>query len=98
MFASGCTGWAPNAGRCAWADDIKGPWTEVGNPCVGENADVTFGGQSAFVIPPGPANADYVAMFDIWLPKNLRTSGYMWLPIEWSPNGARLRWRPTWGG
>ena len=35
FIGSGCTGWAPNAARSAVADSIWGPWTELGNPCVG---------------------------------------------------------------
>ena len=49
FIASGCTGWAPNAARSAVADSIWGPWTELGNPCRGPEAEITFRGQSTFV-------------------------------------------------
>ncbi len=39
FIGSGCTGWAPNAARSATAESILGPWTELGNPCVGINPD-----------------------------------------------------------
>ena len=55
LIASGCTAWAPNAARAAVADNLFGPWTELGNPCRGEDADKTFHSQSTFVLPvPGP--------------------------------------------
>ena len=45
-ITSGCTGWAPN--EAAWATAIhpEGPWKLFGNPCLGKNADITFGGQA----------------------------------------------------
>ena len=42
LIASGCSGWDPNTARSAVADNIFGPWTELGNPCRGANADKTF--------------------------------------------------------
>ncbi|MCX6922768.1 MAG: glycoside hydrolase family 43 protein, partial [Verrucomicrobia bacterium] len=50
LIASGCTGWKPNAARSAVADHILGPWTELDNPCRGEDAGTTFGGQGTFVL------------------------------------------------
>lgn len=98
MIASGCTGWKPNTARSAVADHFMGPWEELGNPCVGENAELTFGGQSTYIIPPGPATAQAIAMFDIWRPPELATSGYVWLPIRWKQGRMELRWRPLWPG
>ena len=40
-IASDCTGWQPNAARSAVADNIFGPWTELGNPCRGNGAEQT---------------------------------------------------------
>ncbi len=51
MITSGCTGWAPNAARCAVSESIWGPWKELGNPCVGDFSDLTFHSQSTYVIP-----------------------------------------------
>jgi len=96
MIASGCTGWKPNKARSAVADSFMGPWHELPNPCVGDGAEQTFGGQSAFIIPPGPANRIPIAMFDIWRPKDLKTSGYMWLPIAWEQQKMVIRHRATW--
>jgi beta-xylosidase len=63
MIGSGCTGWAPNPARWFTAKSIWGPWTFRGNPCVGEGADKTFGGQSTFVLPV----ADKKGEFILWL-------------------------------
>lgn len=79
MITSGCTGWAPNAARLFTADSIMGEWTALPNPCRGEGADKTFGGQSTYVIQN---DGEYIGMFDIWRPGDLRHSGYMWLPVK----------------
>lgn len=85
MITSGCTGWAPNAARLHTATDLMGEWTQLPNPCRGEGADKTFGGQSTCVIEN---NGEYIGMFDIWTPGDLRNSGYMWLPVKFGPDGT----------
>lgn len=96
MIASGCTGWAPNAARSAVADDMMGPWEELLNPCEGDNAELAFGGQSTCIIPPGPANHDHIAMLDLWRPQDLKSSRYVWLPVQWEDGRMRLRYREVW--
>lgn len=85
MIASGCTGWEPNAARLYSAPSIWGPWTKHPNPCRGEGADKTFGGQSTFVLslPEGK----YLFMADIWKPKSLMYSGHLWIPIRFDGEG-----------
>ena len=51
LIMSGCTGWDPNAARLAVADSIFGDWEELGNPCVGQDSELTFYSQSSFVFP-----------------------------------------------
>lgn len=50
MITSGCTGWAPNEARMFSAPSIWGPWTQHPNPCVGPNREITFGGQSTYIL------------------------------------------------
>lgn len=103
IIASGCTGWAPNEARSAVADSIMGPWTELGNPCVGEKAangygpEMTFGGQSTFILPVEGKKDAYIAMFDIWRPNNAIDGRYVWLPIEFTDEGnMEVRWHDRW--
>ena len=42
LIMSGCSGWNPNAARSAIASSIWGEWKELGNPCIGQDADLTF--------------------------------------------------------
>lgn len=73
MLSSGCTGWDPNVAELAVADSIMGQWTTIGNPCTGPDADKTFYAQSTYVQQIyGKGNA-YIAMFDRWKRKTLRT-------------------------
>jgi hypothetical protein len=102
LLSSGCTGWAPNPARLAVADSIWGPWKALGNPCTGVNPEnnlgpeKTFGGQSTYVLPvPGKQGA-YIAMFDLWRPRNPIDGRYLWLPIEFTDNGPAIAWRTTW--
>lgn len=103
MLSSGCTGWKPNAARSAVADSPLGPWKPLGNPCRGSGPkpdagpDVTFGGQSTFVLPvPGRPGA-FIAMFDIWRPGNPIDGRYMWLPVAFTPEGTfEIRYRRRW--
>lgn len=93
LLTSGCSGWKPNAARSAVADSIWGPWIELGNPCVAgapagvPGAELTYGGQSTYVLPVAGRADAYIAMFDIWRPENSIDGRYMWLPVEFSSDG-----------
>ncbi len=97
MITSGCTGWAPNEARMFSAPSIWGPWTQHPNPCVGPNAELTFGGQSTFVLPiPGKQDA-FMFMADIWRPKHPSDARYIWLPIQFKEDGTPVvEWMDSW--
>jgi len=94
MITSGCTGWAPNEARMFSAPSIWGPWTQHPNPCRGPKAEITFGGQSTFILPTGGAN--YIFMADIWRPNHPIDARYVWLPIEFENDKPVIRWRNEW--
>jgi beta-galactosidase len=97
LIASGCTAWEPNAARSAVADSIWGPWTELGNPCKGERADITFHGQSTYVLPISGKKDAFVFMADRWIKDDLPDSRYLWLPIEFTSDGKpEVRWSDGW--
>ena len=102
MLASGCTGWAPNEARALVADSIWGPWVPNGNPTHGTNPqngmgpEKTFGGQSTWILAqPGKPGA-YIAMFDVWRPRNLIESGYIWLPLTMENGKMKIEYREQW--
>ncbi len=90
LICSGCTGWAPNAARAYVADNIMGPWTPLGNPCVGEGASTTFHAQSTYILPvKGESRTHYIFMADSWRPKNAQDGRYLWLPLQFPEEGGR---------
>lgn len=96
MITSGCTGWDPNAARSAVAPSIWGPWKELGNPCQGEGAELTFGSQSTFVLPVSGLNEAYIFMADRWRPGNPIDGRYVWLPISFEENRPVIQWKDCW--
>ncbi len=97
MITSGCTGWAPNAARLLVADSVLGNWEYVKNPCVGEDADLTFHSQSTFVLPVQGKKDAFIFMADRWNPENAIDGRYVWLPVQFDENGLPfLQWLDEW--
>ena len=99
LISSGCTGWAPNAARLASADRLEGPWTELGNPCVGpaDQAATTFRSQSTFILPVQGMKDAFLFMADRWNPKNAIDGRYIWLPIQFKDDGLPfIEWKDRW--
>lgn len=93
LITSGCTGWAPNQAQYAVAEDPLGPWTRMGNPCIGDTNNNTFSTQSTCVIPVDPENGKYIYMGDRWTDDGVSNSlsahpRYVWLPIEFGPDNT----------
>lgn len=94
MITSGCTGWDPNEARMFSAKNIMGPWKQHPNPCMGPNKDLTFGGQSTYILDTG---RQFIFMADIWRPRFPIDARYIWLPIEFSSDGTPIvRWQDQW--
>ena len=97
LIASGCTGWDPNAARSVVADSILGPWKELGNPCVGEKSEITFQGQSTYVLPVAGKPDAFIFLADRWNKDDLKDSRYIWLPLSFGGNGEPvIRWQDEW--
>lgn len=95
LVMSGCTGWAPNAARSAVSESIFGEWEELGNPCIGEGAEITFESQSTFVLQVAGTDK-YIYMGDRWRPANPIEGTYVWLPIDFSDKGFTIEWKDRW--
>ncbi|MGE5225086.1 MAG: glycoside hydrolase family 43 protein, partial [Omnitrophica WOR_2 bacterium] len=100
LITSGCTGWDPNAAQYAIAPAPLGPWTTTGNPCVGENAELTFYGQGSFMLPVAGKENAFLFMADLWKKDDLRDSRYAWLPVQFrdGDGGEELfiEWLASW--
>lgn len=97
LITSGCTGWAPNQASMHEATNIFGPWKLIGDPLKGPGAKSTFGGQSTFVLPVQDKKNAFIFMADIWKPKNLQDSRYIWLPIKLASEKPIIEWVDKWG-
>lgn len=96
IIASDCTGWAPNAARSAVADEIFGTWTELGNPAIGKDSELTFHSQSTFVLQVQGKKDSYIYMGDRWTPDNPIDGRYIWLPIVFEGDAPKLYWQDKW--
>ena len=96
MITSGCTGWDPNEARMFTAKNIFGPWKQLPNPCVGPKAEITFGGQSTYILKVEGKKDAFIFMADIWRPKNPIDARYVWLPITFNKGVPVLEWRDSW--
>ena len=76
------------------ADSLQGPWTELGNPAVGEGGEVTYGGQGTWIEPLGGGR--YLFMADLWRPKDAADGRYLWLPVEFDGERPLLRKPREW--
>ncbi len=93
---SHCTGWAPNPAYAAVADSIWGPWKPLGNPSVGPDADKTFLAQGTYMLPVHGKPGAFIFVADRWNPANAIDGRYVWLPVEFTPEGLVIRWRNHW--
>ncbi len=98
LITSDCSGWAPNPARLSRADSIWGPWTELGNPCVGSPAQQadTFESQSTYLLPVSDRADAWIFMADRWRPKNAIDGRYVWLPVRFKDDVPFLKWEDGW--
>jgi len=95
IFCSKLTGWNTNDNQYATAPALAGPWTALADFApAGTN---TFNSQTAYVLPvAGTAGTTYMYMGDRWVPANLATSTYIWLPLTISGTSASMSWESQW--
>lgn len=96
LITSGCTGWDPNRANLHIASSLFGPWQYAGDPMVGAGAELTFGGQSTFVLPVQGKRGAFLFMADKWNPKDLADSRYLWLPIAFKNDLPFIEWKDEW--
>lgn len=94
---SGCTGWAPNAGRYAWTREILGTWQYRGdNFCTDRGRATTYDSQAACVFKINGDDDRCVNVGDRWNSKNPGASLQVWLPISMRTGFPRVRWHEEW--
>jgi len=89
VVGSHMTGWSPNPNVYATAPSITGPWTEFKNlaPPEAKNYD----SQSTMLVKvAGTQKTAVIFMGDIWKPKALWDSRYLWMPLELNSGAMHL--------
>jgi sucrose-6-phosphate hydrolase SacC (GH32 family) len=81
VIGSHMTGWRPNPNVFATARSLAGPWTEFKDIAPPEAN--TYDAQSTMLIKViGSKKSTVIFMGDIWKPKELWDSRYMWMPMD----------------
>jgi hypothetical protein len=80
----------------AMADSIWVPWTTLGNPCVAEDAALTFQKQSTYILPVPGKPAAFIFMGDRWRPKKAIDGWHLWLPIQFNDGRSLIEWKDEW--
>lgn len=96
MITSGCTGWDPNEARMFRAESMWGPWKQLPSPFRGEDANKSFHTQGTYIFKIEGTD-QYIFMADRWIPRSLKNSRHIWLPIEYDTDGTPLLyWKDSW--
>jgi beta-xylosidase len=96
LITSDCTGWDPNAARMAVADSLFGKWTELANPCIGIDANLTFNSQGTYILKVEGKKDTFIFMADRWITKTPNERRYIWLPILFENGIPVLKWHDKW--
>ena len=80
-IGSALTGWAPNPNKYATATSLAGPWSDFKDIAPPETK--TYGSQSTLMLKvTGKKTTTVIFMGDIWKPKTLWDSRYLWMPLQ----------------
>ena len=55
--------------------------------------ELTFGGQSTYILPVAGKPGAFIAMFDVWQPEDAIAGGYVWLPMTFEQGHFSITWR-----
>jgi hypothetical protein len=81
VIGSHMTGWRPNPNVYATAPSFAGPWTEFNN-LASPDAN-NYDSQSTMLVKiVGSKKTTVIFMGDIWKPKELWDSRYLWMPLD----------------
>ena len=80
VLGSHLTGWRPNPNVYATAQSLSGPWSEFHDIAPPETN--TYGSQSTMLLKvQGTQTTTVIYLGDIWNPKALSDSRYLWMPV-----------------
>jgi hypothetical protein len=78
---SALTGWNANPNQYTTAKSLEGPWSEFKD--IAPHESNTYGCQSTMMLKVvGTKTTTVIFMGDIWKPRSLWDSRYLWMPLE----------------
>lgn len=81
VLGSHMTGWRPNPNVYATASSLSGPWTEFKDIAPAEAN--TYQAQSTMLLKiVGSKETSVIFMGDIWKPRTIWDSRYLWMPMD----------------
>jgi len=80
----------------AVADSLFGTWTELENPCIGTDANLTFNSQGTYILKIEGKKDSFIFMADRWTPRTPIDGRYIWLPIIFKKGKPELKWFEKW--
>jgi hypothetical protein len=96
LLTSWSSGWSPNQAEYAVADSMLGEWKILGNPCVGQGSELTFNGQSTFLLHMPGKKDQFIFLADKWNKTDLEDSRYIWLPGKFENGKMIIQWQKQW--
>jgi Ricin-type beta-trefoil lectin domain-like/Glycosyl hydrolases family 43 len=95
LFGSFLTGWNTNDNQYTTATSLSGPWSSWS--AFAPPGSNTLTSQTTFILPvTGSAGTTFMYMGDRWVPNNLGTSTYIWLPLQVNGANVTTSWHTTW--
>ena len=96
MITSDLTGWKANRARYFRAQNVMGPWQDMGDPCVNDVTHTTFESQSTWIFKVEDADT-YIHMAERHNTQSFLHCSYIWLPITFTPEHTlKLEYKERW--
>ena len=96
MITSGLTGWAYNGAKYFRAESLLGEWTDMGDPCVGDEKGTTFCSQTTAFFEREEGQGRFIHIAERHNTENFLHSSYVWLPVEFEGDRLSLSYRKKW--
>jgi hypothetical protein len=97
LITSGLTGWNFNRAKYFRARSLLGPYTDLGDPCVGELTKTTFNSQGthAFAVEGKPG--EFIVITERHNTACMTDSSFIFLPVHFpTADTLELRYVPEW--
>jgi len=101
LVTSAESGWVANAANYYRATNIKGPYTALGNPASGPDANVTYQSQGTWALAVHGRKDEFVFMAERHITERMTDCSYIFLPMQFGPDSTLAlpylkawRWRP----